>query len=124
MTQIHTTVESIFYADVTAGVNIQRRVAEENFSRTPSVIQRKRNVYEPVRVLRTSASAGGKAVDNASFTLGSPHATGAVRSRRTYTQFTRGVKRRGHRAPFSGDPILSRRDRSGSSTMCAGAATQ
>jgi hypothetical protein len=72
MTQFRTTVEPIFYADTTAGVNIQRPVAEENFSHAPSAIQRKRNVDELVRVLRSSASAGGEAVDQVGFALGSP----------------------------------------------------
>jgi hypothetical protein len=73
-------------ADTTAGVNIQRPVAAETFSRTPSTLQRKRNVYELVRVLRSSTSAGGEAVDHVDFALGSPRATGAVRARRTHTQ--------------------------------------
>jgi hypothetical protein len=53
------------------------------------VIQHRRNVYELLRILPPSASAGGEAGDHASFALGSPRATGAVRARRTYTQFTR-----------------------------------
>ena len=77
-------VEPIFYADATAGVNIQLPVAEENFSRAPSVIERERNVYELLCVLPPNASAGDEAVDHASFALGSPRATGAVRVRRTY----------------------------------------
>ena len=125
MTQFHTTVEPIFYADTAAGVNIQRPVAAEIFSRTPSAIQRKRNVHELVRVLRSSASAGGEAVDQVGFALGSPHATRAVRARRTCTQFTReGMNQREHRVPFSRDPILTGRDCSGSSTMCADYVTQ
>jgi hypothetical protein len=76
-------VEPIFYADTTAGVNIQLSVAEENFSRAPSVIQRKRNVYELLCMLPPGASAGGEAVDHANFALGSSRATGAVRARRT-----------------------------------------
>jgi hypothetical protein len=70
--------DTIFYADTTADVNIQQPVAEENFCRTPSLIRRERDVCEPL----WSASADGEAVDHASFALGSPRATGAVRATR------------------------------------------
>ncbi len=88
MTGSKPAVEPIFYADTTGGVNIQLPVAEENFSRRPSAIQRKLDVDELLCVLPPSASAGGGAVDHASFALGSPRAIDAVRARRTYTQFT------------------------------------
>ena len=46
-----------------------------------------------------SASAGGEAVDHASFALGSPRATGAVRARRTYTQDLHAIYEAGNRRP-------------------------
>jgi hypothetical protein len=85
-------VEPIFYADTAAGVNIQLPVAEENFSRAPSVIQRKRNVCLLLCVLPPGASAGGEAVDHANFALGSSRATGAVRARRTAAALRRAAR--------------------------------
>jgi len=93
MTHSTPAVEPVFYANTTARVNIQLPVAEENFSRTTSGIQCKRNGYELPCVLPPSASAGGEAADHASFALGS-HALPAwfVRvglTRRVYTKTCR-----------------------------------
>jgi len=66
------TIEPIFYADIAASVNTQLHVVEDNFSRASSVIQRKRDVYELLRVLLPDTSAGSEAAHHANFALGSP----------------------------------------------------